>query len=172
MQSEAAGNFVRDGIQTPAAGVQWEYLADMRYQGQEHTVKVAFPLTMGVADIITAADRFHAAHEKRYTYRLANPIQIVNLHLVARVPVPKPELPKKVWSADAARGAARGKRRVDFAADGVHDATVYDGIALSPGTLLHGPAIVQEPSVTLVVGPGHRVSLDDYGNYHVHLDPS
>jgi N-methylhydantoinase A len=32
-----------------------------------------------------------------------------------------------------------------------------------------GPAIVQEPSVTCVVPPPHRVSVDRFGNYHIHL---
>jgi N-methylhydantoinase A len=34
---------------------------------------------------------------------------------------------------------------------------------------LQGPAVIQEPAVTLVVPPGEHVSVDDYGNYHVEL---
>jgi N-methylhydantoinase A len=40
---------------------------------------------------------------------------------------------------------------------------------LEPGLTLRGPAVIQEPAVTLVVPPGEQVSVDDYGNYHVEL---
>ena len=178
MQREALQNFTADGLVVTSDRVQWDYLVDMRYQGQEHTVKVAVPLgpapALGQAavpavDIAAATDLFHAAHEKRYTYRLANAIQIVNFHLVARVVVPKPEIPKKVARGLGLAAAVMGSRRVDFDAQGSHDATVYDGIALDPGSSFEGPAVVQEPSVTLVVTPGQRVTVDDYGNYHVQL---
>ena len=169
MEAEAAVNFTRDGIPVSVGAVKTEYLADMRYQGQEHTVKVAFPIANGVADIGSAAEVFHAAHEKRYTYRLPNAVQIVNFHLVARIPVSKPELPKKSRTGKKLRDAVVAQRRVDFDAHGIHDAAIYDGVALEPGMELTGPAIIQEAVVTLVVAPGNRVTIDDFGSYHVHL---
>ncbi|HEX4674953.1 MAG TPA: hydantoinase/oxoprolinase family protein [Steroidobacteraceae bacterium] len=176
MQSEAVRNFVQDGLVVTSERVRWEYLLDMRYQGQEHTVKVAVPLASSSGEAVTqtvdlASAMFHAAHEKRYTYRLANAIQIVNFHLVAHVVVPKPEIPKKAVRGLGLAAAVMGSRRVDFDAHGVHEATVYDGIALDPGSSFAGPAVVQEPSVTLVVTPGQRVTVDDYGNYHVEVVP-
>ena len=62
-----------------------------------------------------------------------------------------------------------GARRVDFDAEGVVEAVIYNGAALEPGMQLHGPAVIQEPVVTLVVPPGERVTIDDYGSYHVQL---
>jgi N-methylhydantoinase A len=177
MQREAVQNFVQDGRAVTSDRVQWEYLVDMRYQGQEHTVKVAVPLAsasghVAVPAVDIIATMFHVAHEKRYTYRLANAIQIVNFHLVARVAVPKPEIPKKVVRGLGLAAAVMGSRRVDFDARGSHDATVYHGIALDPGSKFEGPAVVQEPSVTLVVAPGQKVTVDDYGNYHVEVHPT
>jgi N-methylhydantoinase A len=169
MEAEAAVNFTRDGIPISVGAVKSEYLADMRYQGQEHTVKVPFPISDGKADIGAAAEVFHAAHEKRYTYRLPNAIQLVNFHLVARVAVPKPELPKKARTNKSIKHAIVGQRRVDFDAHGVHEATIYNGEALEPGMELFGPAVIQEPVVTLVVAPKNRVTVDDFGSYHVHL---
>jgi N-methylhydantoinase A len=172
MLAEAVANFSKDGIAVTAAQVQSEYLLDMRYQGQEHTVKVALPVRAGPPDVAAAAESFHAAHEKRYTYRLANAIQIVNFHLVARVPVPKPSLPKRSATGRAVEQAIMASRRVDFDTHGVHEATIYDGPLLEPGMQLFGPAVVQEPVVSLVVSPGRRVTVDEFGSYHVHLDRS
>jgi N-methylhydantoinase A len=62
-----------------------------------------------------------------------------------------------------------GTRAVDFDADGIVEAVIYDAAALEPGMQLRGPAVIQEPVVTLVVPPGERVSIDEYGSYHVRL---
>jgi N-methylhydantoinase A len=169
MVAEAEAGFRADGIDAGASQLACEYLLDMRYQGQEHTVKVAVPLAGEALDVGHAAELFHVAHEKRYTYRLGNPVQIVNFHLVARVLVPKPDLPRRAVTGCTLADAVSGRRRVDYDADGIHNATIYDGTRLEPGMELHGPAVVQEAVVTLVVGPGQRVTIDPYGSYHVHL---
>ncbi|MBS0419966.1 MAG: hydantoinase/oxoprolinase family protein [Proteobacteria bacterium] len=153
-----------------APGVEFEHLLDMRYQGQEHTVKIPVVLTDGRIDVAAVTDLFHATHEKRFTYRLPNPVQIVNFHLVARTRVPKPPLPKAAVTGRPLADAGLGSRRVDFDVDGIVEAKTYNGTLLEPGMRLRGPAVIQEPSVTLVVPPGDQVSVDEYGNYHVELE--
>ena len=59
--------------------------------------------------------------------------------------------------------------RLDFDQHGIHDALILDGDLLEPGMEFSGPAIIQEPSVTCVIPPGCRASIDGYGNYHIHL---
>ena len=166
MEVEAA-NAGGDG--DAKTGASFEYLADMRYQGQEHTVKVPVVLGARALDVTATLDLFHAAHEKRFTYRLPNSVQLVNFHLVARVLVPKPNLPRKTASGRRPEEAVLGRRTVDFDADGVHEATIYNGLLLDPDMIVRGPTVVQESMVTLVVPPGNRVSVDEYGSYHVHL---
>jgi N-methylhydantoinase A len=141
----------------------------MRYQGQEHTVKIPVSLSGASLDVQAVADVFHATHEKRYTYRLPNPIQIVNFHLVARAPVPKPGLPQATVTGRRVEDTVIGARRVDFDTEGTREAVTYNGSLLEPGMKLQGPAVIQEPAVTLVVPPGEQVSVDAYGNYHVEL---
>lgn len=172
MEEDAVANMKRDGFESEEAGLEFEYLLDMRYQGQEHTVKIPMALVNRSIDVAKVLDVFHATHEKRYTYRLPNPVQVVNFHLVARARVPKPALPKAAVTGRKVGEAVIGSRRVDFDLDGVVKATTYDGSLLEPGMRLQGPAVIQEPAVTLVVPPGERVSVDDYGNYHVELESS
>jgi N-methylhydantoinase A len=172
METEAAVNFTREGIPVSLEDLDCQYLVDMRYVGQEHTVKVPFPIVDGVADAAVAKELFHAAHEKRYTYRLPNAVQIVSFHLVARLPVAKPELPKRTTTGRMLADVIVGRRRVDFDAHGIHEAPIYDGEKMEPGMELVGPAIVQEPVVTLVVPPGCRVAMDEFGSYHVYLPES
>lgn len=164
---QAKEDYTADGVGLGSHGIQFDYYADMRYRGQEHTVKISFPFIDGRVDLETAIDRFHSAHEKHFTYRLETDVQIVNVHLVANVAVVKPDLVKKPVTGRHAQDAVLHVRKVDFDRHGIHDVAIYDGLKLEPGMKLGGPAIVQEPSVSMVVSPGHAVSIDDYGNYHV-----
>lgn len=163
LEAAASTDFEQDGAGEPPL---FEHFADMRYLGQEHTVKVPLAGEGGVAGLIA---RFHALHERRYTYRLDGAVQLVNAHLVARVIVPKPALPERAVTGAPLAAAHIGTRRVSFDRHGDHEAAIYDGLALEPGMDFAGPAVVQEPSATLVVPPRHRVSIDLFGNYHVHL---
>ena len=146
----------------------FEYHADLRYEGQEHTVAIPFPLASETA-LETAAALFHEAHERRFTYRLDTPIQLVNFHVVATVAVDKPDLAERPVTGAAVETARIGSRRVDFDQYGAHEAAIYDGLRMEPGMQVQGPAVIQEPAVTLVAPPGKTVEVDRFGNYHVHL---
>ena len=146
--------------------IRFDYYADMRYRGQEHTVKILFPFANGQADLALAAKRFHAAHEKRYTYRLDTGLQVVNLHLVANVAVDKPDFLEKAQTGIRPEDAVLHVRKVDFDPSAIHDAVIYDGLRLEPGMKFNGPAVVQEPSVSMVVPPDYGVTVDRFGNYH------
>lgn len=147
----------------------FEFRADLRYLGQEHTVGIAFPL--GDPDMVaTATERFHQAHERRYTYRLDAPIQLVNFHVVATRPVAKPELVERPVTGAVLADALLGERRVDYDTYGEHMARIYDGLRMEPGMQVIGPVVIQEPAVTLVVPPGKTVEIDRFGDYHIHLD--
>ena len=165
--SQARKDYAVDGFGSGKREIVFEHHADMRYRGQEHTVKIPFPLTSGAADLTLAAERFHAAHEKRYTYRLDADIQVVNLHLVANVGVDKPDLLEKPRTGLRSEDAVLHIRKVDFDRHGIHDTVIYDGLRLEPGMKFDGPAVVQEPSVSMVVPPDSAVNIDRFGNYHV-----
>jgi N-methylhydantoinase A len=168
MRAQALADCRADGSATDAPP-RFGYLADLRYRGQEHAVTVPLVLAGEAIDLAATIDLFHDAHERRYTYRLPNEVDLVNLRLVATIEVEKPALAEKPVTGLKLADAALGTREVDFDQKGIHATRIIDGLKLEPGMSLVGPAIVQEPSVTLVVPPGDRVSVDRYGNYHIEL---
>ena len=170
MQRQARVDFAADDKEQ-VTDLVFGHFADMRYLGQEHTVKVELQLDDGQIDIDAVLEAFHAAHEQHYTYRLDTPVEIVNFHLVATACVDKPELAKKPVTGASLEDALLGHRTVDFDQAGEAEAAIYDGLALEPGMSLDGPAVVQEPSVTLVVPPGLAVQMDEFGNYHIDMHP-
>lgn len=42
---------------------------------------------------------------------------------------------------------------------------MYDGLILRHGNMIFGPAIVEEPTTTIVVPPGFNLTCDPYDNY-------
>ena len=65
--------------------------------------------------------------------------------------------------------ARKGAREVDYALEGVHKATLYNGEKLLPGMEFNGPAIIEDSGATTVIHPGNRVRVDGYTNIHIEI---
>ena len=156
-----------------AQEIRFERFGDMRYQGQEHTVRVMLPA--GEIDghtIAKTVETFHKTYEREYTYTLENPVEIVTYHLVALREIGKPQVPTIERTGRTLDDARRGTRVVDYDLRGAHEAVIYERSLLEPGMELDGPAIVEEPDTTVVVFPNDRLSVDDLGNLHLHVGPT
>ncbi|MDR1603721.1 MAG: hydantoinase/oxoprolinase family protein [Gracilibacteraceae bacterium] len=141
------------------------YYADMRYAGQEHTVKVQTPAPpwdeAGKAEI---ARRFHETHEHYYTFKLEQaPIEIVNLHLAVHGRMEKPELPRLTAPRIPLMEAVKEIRSVYFTGDGFRETPIYDRDRLFAGAEITGPALVEEKDAATLVGAGQKLTVDIYG---------
>jgi N-methylhydantoinase A len=170
MEGEAVQDFRGSGL----ADVQpyFEHFVDLRYAGQEHTVKIKLDLAAlgNGADIDTVIASFHADHEKRYTFRLPDAaVELVNFHLVAGASVEKPKPQFRESKNLALKDAHRGTRDAFFEHDGVQTAAIYAADVLEPGMTLVGPAIVQDSTSSMVLSPGHQLTVDAYGNLIIEL---
>ena len=61
------------------------------------------------------------------------------------------------------------QRSVYFYGKGFFDTPVYRSEDLGPGDAVKGPAIVERPDTTVVVGLGQHLEIEDYGNLIIHL---
>ena len=134
-------------------------LADMRYVGQGHEVRVPLPGAARSRDasaLASASSRDYQRLYGRRSGRAGGGDQLARRGSRARAP-----------SCDLAasrRGAVRGRPKVlarptSRAGAAYVETPVYDRYALGPGARFAGPAIVEERESTLVVGaeqPGSR----------------
>ena len=113
---------------------------------------------------------FHALHRQKYTFDLeGDPVEIVTFHVAGfgglrAIPAPA--------AAVTPRGPApspMGKRRVDFDADGIHEAPVYLRGELPTGFEADGPLVVEEETTTVLVHPGQSLDVDEAGNLVIRL---
>ncbi len=158
--------------QVDVARVRFQRFAKLRYENQEHHVEVALPedaLDGPAIERVTAA--FHAVYEREYTYRLDAAVEFVGTHVVARADVGKLTPVKRVATGRTVEATRKGRRDVDYALEGAHGADIYDGEQLEPGMQFDGPAVIEMKGTTVLVHPGNRVHMDDYGNIHIQLTP-
>jgi N-methylhydantoinase A len=138
---------------------------DVRYIGQEHTVRTPAPSSFArEADKEHLRQTFMDMYTQRYGH--ADPrgrLELVTLRVVLDGLVDKPLLESfRPKASSPARPMTI--RQTWFDETGWVDCPVYQRNELPAGERFRGPAIVLETGSTTVVLPGDKVTIDDYGN--------
>jgi N-methylhydantoinase A len=142
--------------------VRW---AELRYEGQEHTVKIEIPggnLTQ--TDIAKIAEDFGNAHEVQYGHQTTDPVEIVTLRVRAVGVLAKPRIAKLEAGTGDVSAARKGSRIVFQSAEKNQvEFAVYDRFKLFAGDEVVGPAIIEEPSHTTVLHQDDVLTVGEYG---------
>lgn len=167
MEQQALDTLAREGVKSQDMAIQ--RFADMRYLGQEHTVKVGLPGGDITDDVMPDVnERFHSLHEQTYTFRLDTPVELVNYHVTALGQVKQPEI-RRVETGGTLDDACKGQRRVNFDELGFREADIYERDRLPVGASFSGPAVVEEPAAVTVVFPDQRLTKDEFGFLHIEM---
>jgi len=169
LEQEASARLLAEGIDAPL--VEHARGVDMRYAGQEHTVRVAVG-DLETLSIEALEQGFHDQHLQEYTFNLPDAAsELVTFHVATSGRARAPFALDGSGRADG-HGRPKGRRRVDFDVDGVHETPVYERDELPAGFAASGPVLVEEMSSTTLVHPGQRLEVDSFGNLVVHLRDS
>lgn len=143
--------------------VEQKWFLDVRYVGQEHTLRV--PLEReDQADAAAIRNRFEELHRFHYSHAYATqPVELVDCRIVVTGIRAKTTM-ADLADAEPARDPVKGTREVRFPGRGPAHATVLDRDLLRPGALFEGPAIVEEWTSTTLVPPGSSARVDSLGN--------
>ena len=137
---------------------------DMRYEGQGYEIEVRVPDPGGLADLPEAFDVAYKALFSSIT--LEDRKEIVNWKLEAAERPRSEEMDYRFRGLDPDGNAVKGQRRIYSAdAGGYVDCPVYDRYALRPGTVLKGPALIEERESTCVIGGEDTFEID--GQYNI-----
>jgi N-methylhydantoinase A len=166
MEEEAIEAFAKMGYGSDQ--VSFARSADLRYIGQFHEVEVSVPAgKLTKASLEQAIDNFHTKHRDLYTFNMLwQGVELLTFRLRATIPKAPFELKQiQAGSADAAL-AKKAERRCRF--HGIEVQTpVYDGEQLLAGNIIIGPAIIEEPTTTVVVPPSYTATVDEERSYHL-----
>lgn len=163
LETKARMDLVRGGFGGDNQAI--ERAAALRYFGQEHTLEV--PLHAG-DDLPALCRRFDELHRARYGHAMDDPVQLVHLRVRGIGRNPRPRLQTIAEREKRESLALRSRRRAFcFARRELTEFAVYDRAMLRAGDILHGPAIVEEPTTTLVLHSDQQAGVDRYGHLFI-----
>lgn len=162
MRVEAVDTLRREAIAD--ADIEVAFSADVRYVGQFSEVEVPLDGAVTPQALADMVERFHQLHDTRFGYALPDsPTELVNLRARSRGHRAKPSLARALGTASSA-GAQKGVRQAYFDG-GMRETPVYDALRLGAGARVEGPAILEQPTTTIVVPPGFQIVVSDEGTF-------
>ena len=157
LEAEARETLAGEGI--PEENRVFERSVAMRYYGQEHSVVVSADDISSLGDLESA---FEMEHESQYGHTMDDPAEVVHLRVRGRGETERPEVRSEDPSEDPSPVGTRDaycfakERRTEFA--------VYKRGPLGAGADIDGPAIVREPTTTVVLQSDQAASVTRYGH--------
>ncbi|UOO91372.1 hydantoinase/oxoprolinase family protein [Vitreoscilla stercoraria] len=143
---------------------------EMRYVGQVHECNVA----IGNEDInhdtmAVILNDFHKRHEALFTYsERSSTVELVNVEVMIRGLINKPHIAEIPDATVAVNETIIGHRPMILSHSYEWQQTpIYDGSALGAGAMIEGPAVIQEPTTTLLLKQGWTANLHKSGTYHL-----
>jgi N-methylhydantoinase A len=162
----AADAFLRELADAAPLETRKEFSVEARYRAQVWELEVPIPPRIeGEEGVRALEEAFHATHERVFAVR--EPGQYLECLLwkvratamLAKPDVRSRELPAEGEPEPAELAEAYVPGR------GLTAVPRFDGVSLPQGSRIQGPAIIREPTTTIVVSPGTAATVTPLGNY-------
>ncbi|WP_439549622.1 hydantoinase/oxoprolinase family protein [Falsiroseomonas sp.] len=165
LDAEAAAWLESEAVPAAAREIRWR--AGMRYMHQGFELYVDWPgRAADDAGLTEAIDRFHAEHERLYTFAQRDtPVEIVTLEVAALGTLPGPA----PASAPMAGPGAPYTHLPVHLETGLARVPVWRRDALGVGATVLGPAIIVQMDATTYLHPGDSAVMDAFGNLVVEV---
>jgi N-methylhydantoinase A len=147
---------------------RFDFAADLRYRGQEHTI--AIPVARAddlTRDTATTRVKFNEQHDRRYGHAAPDQsIEVVNLRLTVTVPRIDDVMTRWLSEPWMPTDPMPEQRRPVVLDDSAHpvEARILWRPGLAAGTEVVGPAVIEEPNSTTLIGSGDRASVNESGH--------
>jgi N-methylhydantoinase A len=181
-----SGNFDRDGVNAALdeidaelerfrgnlqgaarATVRKEFFAEARYKSQVWELDTPLPVKRfrSARDVAKLTEAFHAVHDRVYAVRdEASEVECVNWRGTVSISIASS--PQPVKGRRASRRPKPAAARAAYFGNGKESRTpVFRGLDLKPGDAITGPAIIEEPTTTIVVYPSTSARVSASGHY-------
>lgn len=141
-------------------------IAEVRFARQ--TKSLSIPMRSGIVELLQDFLKAYAVRYGTEAVPERSNFELVTLVSEISGQLPRPELALKERGGSDPGRALLGERSVyDPSIGGFTSTAIYDGDALRPENRIEGPAIVQFPDTTIVVGGDQRAVIDRYLNIEI-----
>ncbi|MEW2621556.1 hydantoinase/oxoprolinase family protein [Streptomyces sp. NPDC048106] len=165
MRDEAVETLRSENVEDDA--IDLVFSADVRYIGQftEIEVPLAFDGDLTPQSLKQLVADFEKRHEALNGYAMpGEPTELINVRLTSLGRTTKPALADHASAGADPSAARKGAREAIFSGSPVRT-DVYDGLALRRDNRILGPAIIEQPTTTVVLVEGYAMTVDAQGNY-------
>ena len=141
-----------------------QIIADCRYIGQGHEIRVSVPVkTLNARDGVKLKAAFERQYEQVYGLRIPNQeAEAITWSVTVSSPAIKPKRAAKAAAKPAP--PPRSKRTIYDPALGKQiQAPVYWRFDMLPGARINGPAIIAEDETSTIVGANFKASINSLG---------
>ena len=132
----------------------------MRYLGQSWELEVSLPPAIASTAALEAA--IGEVHDRRFGHRSGGPSEIVNFKLASIGLVAKPQ-PPPMEEGGSLEDARAGTRPVYFQG-AAWETPVFHRNRLPPQAGFSGPAVLEESGATVIVPPGWKARVLEWGD--------
>ncbi len=140
-------------IEFPSNKLTYKLFLDLRYKRQSHEITVPYG-----KNFITA---FHRSHKKRYGYsKPKGEIEVITLRLRSIAKKRELEIP---YIQNEKTKVKPCREKIVFGGKSIN-LNSYDRKYFYSGYRFKGPALVLEDTSTILIPPGYKCHVDDWGN--------
>jgi len=165
MESKAEIQLADEGFGKENQELSWSM--DLRYMGQSYELNVPLERRSIIEfdDIKLVANSFHDLHNRLYAFSdPAEKVQLMNVRVTALGKTPPIQISEVNEEATTLTDALKGERLVYFAESGFVNTQVYERVRLSQGSIIYGPAVIEEKISATVLPPGNKLIVDQWQN--------
>ncbi|MEM7540553.1 MAG: hydantoinase/oxoprolinase family protein [Pseudomonadota bacterium] len=171
LEKKAMDDMIEEGF--PEGEVTLTRFADAKYPAQIHELTIDVPgdAPLTAEDAQKMAHAFHALHERMFTYNVEeSSVDLFHWRVVAHRSVQSPKTPETSGTGKDVSAAQKGTRKVYFGdINDYRDTNIYDGDVLEQGMVVTGPAVLEQKNTTIVVAPGQKLEVNEYGDFVLDL---
>ena len=167
MEKDARRRLTDEGY--AVSEIELQHACDLRYVGQKYELTIPLARDPQHCNVDDLHRLYQHQHEALYAYITAEPVECINLRLVAQIPRQNFRLP--THATGGLQDARVAERNAFFPETGQVSMPVYQRERLGSGVVLPGPAIVEDEWSTTLVYPGQRLQADQRGALVIEENP-
>lgn len=171
--NERMNSLAKNGrVMLEAARVEFDrtesfFALDMCYQGQTHTVEVPLQSLSSSGKVQLTETGIREAFETRYRQSYGRPLEgLAERMLNLRVSVigRRPRFDLSLLAPTNTEGDFHTGERAVWIGDGWYETPIYERLTLPVGSVVSGPAILEQSDATIFIEPGMCGEVDGFGN--------
>ena len=147
-----------------------ECAMDLHYRGQLWSIRV--PLAEQNFSAAETRRAFEAEYQRLYGHvQPDGVIMAASLRVAARAATGTPKARRIGGRPLYAQRQSDRSRSISHDKHGWLDVPIYDGSELGAGARVSGPAVIEERTTTVLLGPGEGLTVDATGNFMIEVAP-